>query len=91
MRLDRNGNPEVTPEGRHLWALWLPVETADGLRGFCLQDNSLAKAFNGRASERNLRRWASEWQKGGRLTIRWAKDDSGARRYRGRYDAPAER
>jgi hypothetical protein len=90
MRLDKHGRPEVAPGARQLWTLWLTVETTDGLRGFCLQDNSLAKAFNGRASERNLRRWASEWQKGGRLTIWWTRDDSGARQYRGRYDAPAD-
>lgn len=90
MRLDKNDKPEVTPEGRELWTLWLAVETADGLRGFRLQDNSLAKAFSGRASQRNLRRWASEWQKGGRLTIWWTRADDGTRQYRGRYDAPMD-
>jgi len=67
----------------------MSVETEDGYRGFCIDNNQLAKAFNGRATERNLRRWAEQWQVGGRLTIRWARANSGTRQYKGRYDAPA--
>ena len=88
-RLNRNGQPATTPEGTELWALWTTVETIDGLRGFCIEDNALAKAFDGRASERNLSRWASKWEMGGRLTIQWTRADDGAKTYRGRYDPPA--
>jgi hypothetical protein len=85
-RLDKNGRAERTREGDNRWALWLTVETEDGLRGFCIDNNQLAKAFDGRATERNLSRWAASWQVGGRLTLRW---NSSPRKYRGRYDAPA--
>ncbi len=88
-RLDDNRQPERTAEGNQRWELWVSVETQAGARGLCINNNELAKAFNGRANEQNLRRWAATWKIGGRLTILWTRADSGSRKYRGRYDAPA--
>ncbi|MCP2317927.1 hypothetical protein APR12_003280 [Nocardia amikacinitolerans] len=87
-RLDRNGNPQCTPDGTPRWSLWTSVDTTDGTHGFCIDNNQVAKAFNGRAGERNLRRWAAEWQIGGQLHLSWTPDGHGRRIYRGRYTPP---
>jgi hypothetical protein len=89
-RVDRNGNPRWTPEGEDRWCLWVSVKTDDdNYRGFCIDNNAIARAFNGRANEKNLRRWASQWKKGGRLRISWTLNASqGKRTYRGRYTSP---
>lgn len=88
-RLDHNGSLLRTSDGAPRCALWTCVDTADGHRGFCIDSNPAAKAFNGRAGEKNLRRWADEWQVGGQLQLSWTRDDRGRRVYRGRYTRPA--
>ncbi|MGW5748093.1 hypothetical protein [Amycolatopsis sp. NPDC003861] len=87
-RLDSNYVPCRTPEGDRRWALWLAVTTDDGDRGFCIASNSIARAFDGRATERNLRRWADLWKVGGRLSLSWRAGENGERVYRGRYESP---
>jgi hypothetical protein len=64
------------------------VKTDDGDRKFCVDNNPIARAFNGRAVEKNLRRWADQWKVGGRLRISWTRDDRGKRIYRGQYKEP---
>lgn len=88
VRLDHNGNPQYTPEGAPRWALWASVDTGKESRGFCIDTNQIAKAFGGRATEHNLRRWAAIWQVGGQICLSWTPDDSGRRVYRGRYTPP---
>lgn len=83
-RLDNHGNPSWTSEGARRWSLWMSVETDDGYRGFRINNNSIARAFNGRASERNLRRWADQWKVGDRLQISWTWSSPEGRRYHGR-------
>ncbi|WP_125728293.1 hypothetical protein [Kibdelosporangium aridum] len=88
-RLNRNGVPERTSEGDQRWALWTTVTTGGEHRGFCIQDNTIARGFGGRAVERNLRRWADQWKVGGTLTISWNRAEDGTRMYRNRYTPPS--
>ncbi len=87
-RLDANGNPQLTTEGAYRWSLWMCVDTAEGLRGFCIETNPLAQAFNGNATEANLRRWEHDWNVGGRLQLSWTRDGRDRHLYRGRYSPP---
>jgi len=89
-RLNENGVPQRTPEGVHRWALWLSVKTDDDYRGFCIDRNPIARAFNGNATERNLRRLAERWRVSGVLQLSWTRDGGGKRVYRGRYMAPGQ-
>ena len=85
-RMDKNDVPQRTSEGKHRWALWTAVQTADTeYRGFRVADNRLARAFNCRAGESSLRRLATQWQIGGEIELCWTRDDRGRRSYRGRY------
>jgi hypothetical protein len=87
-RLNQNDAPAQTSEGNPRWALWLTVTTGGEIRGFCIQENTIARGFNGRAVERNLRRWADEWRVGGTLTISWSRAQDGTRVYSNRYTPP---
>jgi hypothetical protein len=87
-RLNRTGNPQRTPEGACRFCLLMGVKTDDGDRKFCVDNNAIARAFNGRAVENNLRRWADQWKVGGRLRISWTRSVQGERVYCGRYTPP---
>jgi hypothetical protein len=89
-RMDKNRNPQWIREGVRRWCLWVSVKTDDDYHGFCIDKNVLARAFNGRSNEENLRRWADQWKVGGRLQISWTEDVRGERTYHGRYTPPVE-
>lgn len=84
-RVNGNGNPLWTSERARRWSLRMGVKTDDGNRAFWIENNSIARAFNGRATEKNLRRWADQWKIGDCLQISWTRDSQGERLYRGRH------